>query len=159
MEGRRSQSVGPELQPEEEATVNAVRRNAVDQALATTGEAVDNVGKLQLFTAFRGWFISRRPLRPDVIAKYESRLRKIDMTTIALWRTAQSKGADVGNSPTLTLAAIAFQDFFVRGRRMEKGQSRTGGGARQFSQQRCCSALARACEGRTLRSLSAPQRG
>lgn len=109
------------LQGEEETAINGAVSKAVNTGLATTGESLDNLGRFQLHMAFRGWFLARRPLRPEVLANYASRLGKIDKTTIDAWRAAESKSAEVGNSPTLTLAAIAFQDFLFDGGEWRKG--------------------------------------
>lgn len=109
------------LEGDEKMAIRGAVSKALDAALATTGETVDNVGKFQLILALDGWFLARRPLSPEALAQYQARFSKIDKGTIDAWRTAWSKSDKVSNSPTLILAALAFQDFLFNGGEWRKG--------------------------------------
>ena len=109
------------LEGEEKAAFDDVTAKVRVIALATTGENLDNVQQFQISTDMIGWFMARRPLRPENVAMYVSRYAKIDQTTVEKWRAAQGKSGTVGNSPTLTLSAIVFQEFLWTGSDWKKG--------------------------------------
>ena len=109
------------LESEEEAAFKGADRKALDVAMATTGESLSGLPMFQAAIDVRGWFMSRRPLTADVVGKYVSRYGKVDKATVEKWRTVQAKSGPIGNSPTLTLSAIVFQDFLWDAGEWKKG--------------------------------------
>lgn len=87
----------------------------------STGESHSGMEALSLISAYRGWLVSRRPLKPEIVAKYEARFKKIDKTTLEAWQDAANKISDGSNSKVLLLAAIAFQDFLFDGSEWKRG--------------------------------------
>lgn len=115
-----------DLEGEEKAGLKEAVNGILEAATATTGEALSDTKKFQVILQLRGWFAARTPLTPEIVAKYESRFKAIDKATLEAWRAAEEKsGMEIGNSPTLTLISLAFQDFLFEG-----SEWRTGNPAR-----------------------------
>ena len=109
------------LEGDEKTALGSAPGEALNTALATTGEYLDDQQKLQGLFMFAGLFTSRRPLTPKKVADYLTRFQTIDKVTVEKWRDAQSKSDALGNSPTLTLAAIVFHDFLFEGGQWKNG--------------------------------------
>lgn len=109
------------LEGAEEEAFKGTEAKALGIALSTTGEHLDGTATFQAVVDIRGWFMARRPLSAGVVAKYLSRYGKVDRPTVEKWRAAQGKSGAVGNSPTLTLSAIVFQEYLWEGGEWKKG--------------------------------------
>jgi hypothetical protein len=107
--------VAASLQGDEKAAYQGTPRKVRDVAAATTGESHTGMQAMQVVMDIDGWFLSRRPLGTESVARYLARFAKVEKATIDKWRAAQGKSGVVGNSPTLTLNAIVFQDFLWEG--------------------------------------------
>jgi hypothetical protein len=108
------------LEGDEKTALGSAPGDALNTALATTGEYLTDQQKFQGLAMFAGFFTSRRPLTPKKVADYLTRFQIIDKATVEKWRTAQSK-SDAPGSPTLTLAGIAFHDFLFEGGQWKNG--------------------------------------
>lgn len=105
---------------EEKAAYEEASR-AFNIVLETTGERLSGQNRLWLAVDIDGWFLSRQPITYEKVAMYLSRYEKVDLATVTRWRELQALSGEVGNSPSLTLSAIVFQDFLWDGGDWRRG--------------------------------------
>lgn len=109
------------LEGDEKTAFGDADSQALNIALATTGESLSPRQKLDAVINFRGWFMSRRPLTSEKVTNYLTRFKTIDKATVEKWRNAVSKSDESDSSPSLILAGIAFHDFLFEGGHWKSG--------------------------------------
>ena len=109
------------MKGERQALFTTTMKEATEVAIETTGEAVTDWQKMQVGIDIVGWLLARGPMTKQKAAMYVARYRTVDRATIVKWREAEGKSAQIGNSPTLTMSAIVFQEFLWNGASWRSG--------------------------------------
>lgn len=86
----------------------------LDRALSGRASPQLMAVAMQTTRFIASWFMGRRPLRPEVVAEYQARLKAVDSTTLSGLRTEQSRVRGIPRADLL-MVLVAFVEPFWDG--------------------------------------------